>query len=454
MTKDLTEGSPVRLIVGFTVPLLIGNLFQQFYSMADTLIVGRTLGRNALAAVGCTGALSFLLLGFCMGLTSGFAVITAQRFGAGDEAGVRRSFSAGLLLTGIFSVVLTLVSVPVIGPVLRLIRTPEEIYIDAFRYIVIVFAGLGAAMYFNFYSNIIRALGDSRTPLYLLALACLINIVLDFVLILFAGWGVSGAAVATVAAQAVAAVACRVYIRVRLPLLRPHRGERRPPLHILKQHLFLGFPMGFQMSVIAVGQVVLQFALNGLGAVAVAAYSAAQKIDALAIQPMMSFGITMATYAAQNYGAGRIDRIRAGVNRCILVSGSFSVVIAVVNILAGRQMTALFVGSGETELIRLSWVYLVSNGIFYFLLALLFIYRSTLQGLGDGIATTVAGVMELLMRMAAALVMAGLFGFLGASLSNPMAWAGALLPLMISYYRLIGKLSKQSGGNGKKGNCV
>lgn len=443
MTKDLTEGSPVRLIVGFTVPLLIGNLFQQFYSMADTLIVGRTLGRNALAAVGCTGALSFLLLGFCMGLTSGFSVITAQRFGAGDGEGVRRSFAAGLLLTGLFSVILTLISVPSIGPILRLIRTPEEIYVDAFRYIVIVFAGLAAAMYFNFYSNIIRALGDSRTPLYLLVLACLLNIGLDFVLILYAGWGVAGAAVATVAAQAVAAAACRIYIRIRLPFLRPKPGERKPDRHLLKQHLFLGFPMGFQMSIIAIGQVVLQFALNLLGAVAVAAYSAAQKIDALAIQPMMSFGITMATYAAQNYGAGRYERIREGVNRCILVSGSFSVLIAIVNILAGRQLTSLFVGAAETELIHLSWVYLVSNGIFYFLLALLFIYRSTLQGLGDGVTTTVAGIMELLMRIVAALVMTGFFGFLGASLSNPMAWAGALLPLMISYYRMIGKLLKK-----------
>lgn len=450
MTKDLTEGSPVRLIVGFTVPLLIGNLFQQFYSMADTLIVGRTLGRNALAAVGCTGALSFLLLGFCMGLTSGFSVITAQRFGAGDGEGVRKSFAAGLLLTGIFSLLLTLVSVPLIGPILRLIRTPEEIYADAFRYIVIVFAGLGASMYFNFYSNIIRALGDSRTPLYLLVLACFLNVGLDFILILYAGWGVAGAAVATVAAQAVAAAACRIYIRVRLPFLRPQPGERKPGAHILKQHLFLGFPMGFQMSIIAIGQVVLQFALNLLGAVAVAAYSAAQKIDALAIQPMMSFGVTMATYAAQNYGAGRYDRIREGVNRCILVSGSFSVLIAVVNILAGRQLTSLFVGAAETELIRLSWVYLVSNGIFYFLLALLFIYRSTLQGLGDGVTTTVAGIMELVMRIVAALVMTGLFGFLGASLSNPMAWAGALLPLMTSYYRMIGKLLKKRNNQEKE----
>lgn len=442
MTKNLTEGSPTRLIVGFTVPLLIGNFFQQFYSMADTLIVGRTLGHEALAAVGCTGALSFLLIGFCIGLTSGFSVITAQRYGAGDKEGVRRSFATGLWLTALFSLVLTLLSVPVIRPILQLIRTPAEIADDAFVYIVIIFIGLTASMYFNFYSNIIRALGDSRTPLYLLVFACLLNIVLDFVLILGAGWGVAGAAAATVAAQAVAAVACRVYIRFKLPFLLPKPAERRPDFRSLKRHFFLGFPMGFQMSIIAVGQVVLQFALNSLGAVAVAAYSVAQKIDALAIQPMMSFGITMAAYTAQNYGAGCYERIREGVNRCILLSGTFSVLIAVINILAGKQLTALFVGAGETQIIHLSWVYLVSNGIFYFLLALLFIYRSTLQGLGDGVTTTVAGVMELLMRIAAALVMTVFFGFLGASLSNPMAWAGALLPLMISYYVKINRLLK------------
>ena len=202
--------------------------------------------------------------------------------------------------------------------------------------------------------------------------------------------------------------------------------------------------MGFQMSIIAIGQIVLQFALNQLGAVSVAAYAAAQKIDSLAVQPMMSFGITMATYAAQNYGAQKMQRIRSGVNQCIAVSVGFSFLIAAVNIFAGKPLTELFVGAGETEVIRLSWVYLVSNGIFYFLLALLFIYRSTLQGLGDGVTTTVAGVMELFMRIVAALVMAEIFGFLGASLSNPMAWAGALIPLMFSYYRKIRRLTAVS----------
>lgn len=444
MTKDLTEGPPLRLIIGFTIPLLLGNVFQQFYSMADTLIVGRTLGRNALAAVGCTGALSFLLLGFCAGLTAGFAVKTAQRFGAGDENGMRESFAAGFLLTAAFTVVLTAVSVPAVGGILRLIQTPVEIYDDAAVYIVIVFAGLAASMFFNFFSNIIRALGDSRTPLVVLAAACVINVVLDFVLILYAHMGVAGAAVATVFSQAAAAVVCLIHIFIRLPFLRLKRTDWRVDRSVLKQHLFLGFPMGFQMSIIAIGQIVLQFALNQLGAVSVAAYAAAQKIDSLAVQPMMSFGITMATYAAQNYGAQKMQRIRSGVNQCIAVSVGFSFLIAAVNIFAGKPLTELFVGAGETEVIRLSWVYLVSNGIFYFLLALLFIYRSTLQGLGDGVTTTVAGVMELFMRIVAALVMAEIFGFLGASLSNPMAWAGALIPLMFSYYRKMRRLTAVS----------
>lgn len=308
----MTSGNPAKLIVMFTIPLLIGNIFQQLYSMADTLIVGRTIGVHALAAVGCTGSISFLILGFAMGVSSGLSIITAQKFGASDERGVRRSVVTGALISLAVTVILTAISVPLARQILQWMRTPEEIIDDAYKYIVVILMGIIASMLFNFLSNIIRALGDSRTPLFFLIIACIVNIILDFTFILLLKMGVAGAAWATIFSQLLSAFMCLLYIRKNLPILHLSREDWEVSWIDFKQHLRIALPMGFQMSIIAIGAVVLQFVLNGLGAVAVAAFSAAQKIDQIANQPMNSFGMTMATYAAQNYGAGKIDRIKKG----------------------------------------------------------------------------------------------------------------------------------------------
>ncbi len=385
MTKKMTEGSPAKLIVMFTIPLLIGNIFQQLYSMVDTLIVGRTLGVHALAAVGCTGSISFLILGFAMGVSAGLAIITAQRFGAKDEAGVRRSVAAGAWISLGVTAVLTLISVPLARKILELMRTPPEIIDSAYEYIVVIFWGIIASMLFNFLSNIIRALGDSRTPLLFLIIACILNIILDFALILIAKMGVAGAAWATIIAQMASAVMCLWYIKKKLPILHLKKEDWRVSGWDISQHIKVSMPMGFQMSIIAIGAVVLQFVLNGLGSVAVAAFSAAQRIDQIATQPMNSFGTTMATYGAQNYGAGKIDRIKKGVFQCSLISVGFSIVMGMVNIFAGYQLAGLFVGSGETGVQGMAQTYLQINGAMYFVLALLFIFRFTLQGLGKRI---------------------------------------------------------------------
>ena len=383
MTNDLTRGSPAKQILFFTIPLLIGNLFQQFYSMADTMIVGRTIGVEALAAVGATGSISFLIIGFSQGLTSGFAVITAQRFGAGDMDGVRKSVTSGILLGAGITVILTAVSVPLARPVLELMQTPEDILDDAHAYIAVIFAGIGASVMFNLLSNIIRALGDSRTPLLFLAAACVLNIGLDFVLILWCSMGVAGAAVATVFSQLVSGGLCLLYMFRRFPVLRLQRRDWIPERRMLLNESRVGLPMGFQMSIIAIGAMILQIALNRLGSTAIAGFIAAQKIDQLANQPMMSFGITMATYAAQNYG--------------------------------------LFVGADQPEVLDYVQTYLLLNASLYFLLALLFIFRYTLQGLGKSLFPTIAGVAELLMRTLAALVLANIWGYAGVCLSNPIA---------------------------------
>ena len=450
MTKKMTEGSPAKLIVMFTIPLLIGNIFQQLYSMVDTLIVGRTLGVNALAAVGCTGSINFLILGFAMGVSTGLAIITAQRFGAKDEEGVRRSVAAGAWISLGVTVVLTAVSVPLARQILELMNTPMEIIDGAYDYIIVIFWGIIACMLFNFLSNIIRALGDSRTPLLFLVIACILNIVLDFGLILGAGMGVAGAAWATIISQMVSGLLCLWYIKKKLPILHLSKDDWKVSGWDMKQHFKISMPMGFQMSIIAIGAVVLQFVLNGLGSAAVAAFSAAQRIDQIAGQPMNSFGTTMATYAAQNYGAGEIGRIKKGVLQCCLISVGFSIAVGLVNIFAGYQMAGFFVGDGERAVQSMAQTYLQINGAMYFVLALLFVFRFTLQGLGKGFMPTVAGVMELLMRTFAAIFLTAAAGFAGACWASPLAWVGACIPLAAAYFltmrRLSAGLNKRENG--------
>ena len=447
MTKNMTAGSPAKLILIFTFPLLIGNIFQQFYSMADTLIVGRTIGVNALAAVGCTGSISFLILGFVSGLTSGFSILTAQRFGAGDADGVKKSFAVSILLSAAVSLVLTVIAVWCTRPMLVLLQTPPEILDDAEAYLRIIFLGIPASVLFNLLSSVLRALGNSKTPLYFLVIACCINIVLDFVFILAFHMGVAGAGWATILSQLLSGLFCAVYIRRKTPELWIIREDFRLQRGNAAAHLKLAVPMAFQMSIIAIGSLMLQYVLNGLGSVSVAAYTAAQKIDSIATMPMNSFGATMATYAAQNYGAGKAERIRRGVFQCSLISVSFAFLMALVNIFWGSQLAAVFVGNGETEVLRLAKDYLVINGLFYFVLALLFIYRFTLQGLGNGLVPTIAGIMELIMRGFGALLLTGTFGFAGACASNPLAWIGACIPLAAAYFLTIRKIAPRSAAS-------
>lgn len=442
MIKILTKGSPAKLILGFTLPLIAGNIFQQLYSLIDTLIVGRTIGINALAAVGCTGSIMFFLIGFVIGLTTGFSIITGQKFGAGDKEGIRQSTAACAILTIISTILLTAAGVLLAWPVLELMQTPPEIIDDAYRFIIIICWGIAATMLFNMLSNLIRALGDSRTPLLFLVLAAVLNVILELLFILEFSMGVAGAAWATVIAQAVSGILCIFYINKNMPLLRLQKKDWRVSKAILWQHIQVGLPMGFQASIIAIGAIILQVALNHLGPIAVAAYSAAQKIDMIAGMPMMSFGMAMAAYTAQNFGANKIDRIREGVKQCTIMSVGFSIVIGAINIFFGAELIGFFVGGNEPEVVRLAQIYLNITGVSYFILSLLFIYRYTLQGLGKSFVPTLAGIMELGMRTFAAIIMTKYFGFAGASLAGPLAWLGACLPLGIAYFVVMRKLSR------------
>lgn len=413
------------------------------------MIVGRTIGLDALAAVGCTGSIAFLVIGFAQGLTSGFAVVTAQKFGAGDYDGVKQSVATSVILCFIINIFATGVSVLLAKPLLELMRTPTHLIDGAYDYIVVIFAGTGAAILFNMLSNIIRAVGDSKTPLYFLIIASVINIALDYLFILYFHMGVAGAAWATIIAQILPSIMCLVYIRRRLPVLKAGKLFWRFNKSSLWEHLRIGFPMGFQLSIIAIGAIILQAALNDLGGLAVGAFTVAQRIDILAVQPLMSFGITMATYTAQNYGARNIARIHKGVIQCAVLAIGFSLICGLVIMLGADKFITFFVGNDPKDLadlpktIELAKTYLKINCSMYFLLAILFIVRNALQGLGNSIIPTIAGVMELIMRTAAAVILAGYIGFTGISLANPIAWAGAVLPMVIAYILIIRKLFRE-----------
>lgn len=434
MAKDMTSGKPIKLIWNFTIPLLIGNLFQQLYNMADTFIVGRTIGVHALASVGSTGSIIFLILGFANGLTAGLAIPLAQRYGAKDYLGVKRSFYVSILISAVVAILLTILSMVFCRQILEVMQTPAEIIDGAYDYLMVIFAGIFSSMAFNLLSNIFRSIGDAKTPLYFLVIACIMNIILDIVFIAGFGMGVEGAGYATVLSQIFSALACILYIWKKIPILRLNSKDFVAESSDVREHVRISFPMAFQSSIIAIGAIIIQITLNQLGATAVAAYTAAQKIDQVAILPMMSFGVTMATFVAQNYGAKKYDRIWRGVRDCIKLSLTFAISVGIILNVFSPIFIRAFVGVGHEEVVELGAIYFITNGTMYSLLSLLFIYRYTLQGVGKTFTPTVAGIMELCMRAFAAVVLSNLYGYTGATMANPLAWLGSLIPLMIAYY--------------------
>jgi len=443
MAKDMTSGKPIKLIWNFTIPLLIGNLFQQLYNMADTFIVGRTIGVHALASVGSTGSIIFLILGFANGLTAGLAIPLAQRYGAKNYSGVKRSFYVSILISAVVAILLTILSMVFCRQILEIMQTPAEIIDGAYDYLMVIFAGIFSSMAFNLLSNIFRSIGDAKTPLYFLVIACIMNIILDVVFIAGFGMGVEGAGYATVLSQIFSALACIIYIWKKIPILRLNSKDFVAESSDVREHVRISFPMAFQSSIIAIGAIIIQITLNQLGATAVAAYTAAQKIDQVAILPMMSFGVTMATFVAQNYGAKKYDRIWRGVRDCIKLSLTFAISVGIILNVFSPIFIRAFVGVGHEEVVELGAIYFITNGTMYSLLSLLFIYRYTLQGVGKTFTPTVAGIMELCMRAFAAVVLSNLYGYTGATMANPLAWLGSLIPLMIAYYLFKNKFPKE-----------
>ena len=433
MTKNLTVGPPVRLIILFTLPLLVGNLFQQLYAVTDAMVVGRLVGVEALAAVGASGSLQFLLFGFAMGASAGLAIPVARAFGAGDLAAMRRAVSAGILISTCIAVAIVVVGTLGSRTLLVWMGTPAELMDAATTFLTVLFSGAVATVAFNFLSAVIRALGDSRTPLLFLVVACVLNAALVVLFIAVFKLGVGGAAAATLVAQAIAVGLCLLLIARRMPELRLRRGDWRISAAETGESAKLGLTLGFQMSVIAIGAAVLQYGINQLGTEAVAAFTAAMRVDQVAVIPLASVGVAMSTYVAQNHGAAEWWRIRFGVLRASLLAVVLSLILGATITIFGTDIVRLFVGDWEDRVVAMAHQYLIINGALYWVLAVLFLLRNALQGLGATVIPTMAGVMELVARSAVGLLLIGQVGFLGACLAAPLAWVGALLPVAIAW---------------------
>lgn len=440
-TTDLTVGKPLFQILRFALPLVLGTLFQQLYSFADTVIVGRCLGTDALGAVGTTYSLNFLILGFVQGACVGFGIPVAETFGAKDKGGLRKYLFNGALLCVVLSVVFTIFTTLMAGPLLQLIHTPEELYADAVLYIRIIFLGIPATVLYNYASSVLRAMGDSQHPFYFLLAASVLNIGLDYLLIVPMGMGVDGAAIATVLSQLLSGGLCAFWFFTRTAKQEELTFRGQSSLlsagHC-KRLAYIGFPMGFEYSVSAIGAVIMQDAINLLGSTAVAAQTAGEKIRQMFTLPMESVGMAMATYVGQNHGAHRTDRIKQGIQDGCTIQLTYCVAAWVVIFFVKPYAVGLVLGDADPAVTAGAIQYLAIMSLLFCFHGLLMIFRNTLQGLGYSVQAIISGVGELIGRSLGGLlaVKTGL-GYVGICLSNPFAWGLAMLYCMFMVRRML-----------------
>ena len=436
----MKSGSTMKLILGFAVPLLMGMLFQQVYSLVDTIIVGRFLGVSALAAVGATGSINFLIVGFCQGICNGFALPVAQRFGAKDYGGLRKYVGNSAVLAIIFGGAITLITVIACRPILELMQTPSDIIDLSYNYIVVIFAGIPAIMLYNILSAYLRSLGDSVTPVIFLVISAGLNIGLDLLFIVTFKWGVFGAAFATVLSQAVSGILCLILIIKKFDILHLKRDDWKLDWDYTRYLLIMGLPMGLQYSITAIGSVILQSSVNTLGSTAVASMTAGSRISMFVVCPFDALGSTMATFGGQNVGAGRLDRLGRGLRSAVTLGAIYSALILVVLIFFGRDLILLFVNESEVTVIAQAKQFLVTNAAFYLMLALVNIVRFLIQGMGFSGFAVFAGVFEMVARALVGLVFVPIFGFIAACFASPLAWIFADCFLIPAFFHCRKKL--------------
>lgn len=433
----MTVGNPTKIILNFTLPIFIGNVFQQFYNMADAVIVGKFVGTKALAAVGSTGTIMFLIYGFVVGMTAGFTVLTAQKFGAGDLPAMRRTVAGASILSLIIGLILTAAFMLLMKPWLHLMNTPSDIYTDAYAYIMIISGGILAQMLYNLLASILRALGNSKVPLYFLIFSALLNIALDLFFIIVFHMGAAGAAIATIISQGVSGLLCLVYIIKKVPILHMTREDWHPEGALLKRQMQIGIPMALQYSITAIGTMMVQSSLNILGSTLVAAFTAASKIEQVVTQAYVALGTTIATYGAQNMGAGNIPRIRKGFRSSTIIGVVYSFAAAALVMTVGKYMSYLFVSEDVALIIDSVDIYLKCVGAFFIPLTIVNIYRNGIQGLGYGLLPMMAGVAELIGRGVVAVIAARQHSYLGVCLASPAAWVLAAALLLVMYFYIV-----------------
>jgi putative MATE family efflux protein len=441
-TKDLTVGSPMKLILGFAVPMLMGMLFQQFYNVVDTMIVGKFLGKYALAGVGSTGSISFMIIGFCMGVSSGFSIPISQMFGAKDFSAMRRYFANAIILCTIFAAVMTVLVSVFCRAILVGMDTPPEVLEYAYSYILIIFIGIPVIYMYNLLSGVLRAVGDSKHPVMFLVIASFLNIALDLLFILGLKLGVAGAALATVLSQLVSGILCLIFIMKKVDILHVNKFDFRLERHFVSKLLNMGLPMGLQYSITAIGSVILQIAVNGQGADVVAAVTTAGKVSMFFVCPFDALGSTMSTYGGQNVGAGKLDRLSKGLKAAGFLGSAYAIIAFGVLYFFGQYFALLFMDAGETVVLAYAHKMLIWNSAFYIPLVFVNVVRFLIQGMGFSMLAILAGVSEMIARVFAALLLVPAIGYTGICLAIPLAWIFADAFLMPAFIYSRNKLVK------------
>ncbi len=434
MIKDMTRGNALKLILLFSIPILIGNVFQQMYQLADIFIVGRLLGENALAAVGASAPIYFMFLIIAFSFTGGLTAVTAQRFGAGDYEGVRLSVTHSLRASLVLSLILTISLLMFLHPVMRILNVPKGIYEDSYNFILI----LGLAMFllvgFNLLFGFIRALGDSKTPLYFLIFSSILNIVFNYILIRYCGFGVIGSALGTVLAITFSFLCCMWYIWRNYPILRIKKKDWIYDAAFMRAHLNIAIPMSIQFSVLSLSIMVIQAVCNSFGEQIIVGFTIALRLEQLATQPMLALGLAVATFVAQNFGAGKMMRIRYGVRKTAVLSLIISVFLSVLVFTCGRQIIGSFLSAPNPFAVSVGQAYLAISVMFYFFLGMIFIFKNTLQSMSQPFYPVFSGFVELGIRSFAAIILAQKIGYRGIYYASPLAWVGGATVVFIGYY--------------------
>lgn len=443
MAKSMTEGKPLPLIVQFAVPLLIGNLLQQTYNIIDAAIVGQVLGADALASVGASSSVQFLVLGFCIGICTGFGVPIARSFGAGNHKEMRKDIFHAMVLAGIVAVLITSACALLCPTILHMLSTPEDIFDGAYQYLLVIFLGIPFTILYNLLSSILRSVGDSKTPFWFLAFATVLNILLDLFCILVLQWGCAGAAIATITAQAVSGILCLVYIRRKIPLLHLQKQEYVLEAERAKEMLFMGVPMGLQFSITAIGSMVMQSANNGLGSVYVSGFTAGMRIKQFMMCPFDALATGVSVFCSQNLGAGKIERVKKGIGQGVGIGVLYGALAGLVLIFAGRTLSMLFVDASAVSVLDASAKYLRCMGYFFWSLGILNVCRMCVQGLGYSGRAIFSGLTEMIARIVVSLVFVPMFGFTAICFADQSAWMSACLYIVPTCLLCVRKIEKR-----------